>query len=281
MPEVRRLALPLLVLALAACEKPVPVYDDDIGVQAEPAEVGSLAGTFALKTINATLVHVPFETEDEVIGGGVNLRLVTREWDAEQQLYLQRSTLCGGYNFEVLGVTTSVPEPTYREVPESTEEWVKVDHELGTYEAGGHIQLWAIQLDDPFDDAFPADKAEAESPAFADRIFDIDDDGHPGLTLFVSGAVSGEVYAIQRKRVDLEGVIQGANYAVGLAQNTFESVTLGNNNPLLDASSQGSAEPHPDPKMSWFEEVRVDDTTTCEDVVGFEDSGVLNRRRPF
>lgn len=278
---MRAIALLVAAFVLAACEKPTPVYDDDIGVQAEPAEVGSLAGTFALKTINATLVHVPFETEDDVIGGGVNFRLVTREWDAEQELYRQRSTLCGGYNFEVLGVTTSVPEPTYRRVPESTEEWVKVDHDLGTYEAGGHLQLWAIDLEDPFEDPFPADRDEAESAAFEDRIFDMEDDGNPGLTLFVSGLVEGEVYAVQRKRVDLEGVIQGPDYAVGLAQNTFESVTLGNNNPLLDASDQGSAEVYPDPKESWFEEVRVDEDTTCDDVVGFEDSGVLHRARPF
>ena len=278
---MRKVALPFVVLALAACEKPRPVYDDDIGVQAEPAEVGSLEGTFALKTINATLVHVPFQTDDDVIGGGVNFRLVTREWDAEQELYRQRSTLCGGYNFEVMGVTTTVPEPTYRLVPESTEEWVKVDHELGTYEAGGHIQLWAIDLDDPFEDPFPQDRGEAESAAFRDRIFDMESDGNPGLTLFVSGLVSGEIYAVQRKRVDLRGVIQGPDYALGLAENAFESVTLGNNNPLLDASDQGSAEPYPDPKVSWFEEVRVDEDTTCEDVVGFEDSGILSRSRPF
>lgn len=263
------------------CERPQPIYDDDIGVQAEPAEVGSLAGTFALKTINATLVHVPFQTEEEVIGGGVNFRLVTREWDEEQQLYLQRSTLCGGYNFEVMGVTTTVPGPTYREVPESTEEWVKVEHDLGTYESGGHLQLWAIDLEDPFEDAFPADREEAESAAFRDRIFDLEEDGSPGLTLFVSGLVEGEIYAAQRKRVDLEGVIQGADYAVGLAKNTFESVTLGNNNDLLDASEQGSAEPYPDPKESWFQEVRIPADTSCDDVARMEDTGELSRPRPF
>lgn len=278
---MRTLVLPLVALTLAACERPQPVYDDDIGVQAEPAEVGSLEGTFALKTINATLVHVPFQTEDDVIGGGVNFRLVQREWDADEEVYRQRSLLCGGYNFEVLGVTTSVPEPTYRLVPESTEEWVKVDHDRGTYEAGGHVQLWAIDLDDPFSDPFPKDRAEAESPAFRNRIYDIEEDGNPGLTLFVSGLVSGEVYAVQRKGVDLRGVIKGPDYAVGLADNSFESVTLGNNNPLLDASDQGSAEPYPDPKVSWFEEVRVDDDTTCDDVVRFEETGVLSRLRPF
>lgn len=274
-------ALLLLALLLAAgCEKPAPVYDDDIGVQAEPAPVGSLEGTFVLKALNATQVNVPFDTQEEDIGGGINYRLVTREWDEEEELYRQRSTLCGGYNFEVLGVATHVLASTFQQVPESTEEWVRVDHDLGTYESGGHVQLWAIDLDDPHEDPFPADREEAEG-AFADRIFDMEPDGNPGLTLFVSGLVEGEVYAAQRKQVDLDGVIQGPDYALGLARNRFESVTLGNNNPVLNASDQGSAEPYPDPKESWFEEVRIEEGSDCDDVLAAEEEGVVSRLRPF
>jgi hypothetical protein len=271
---VRR-ALALGVVALALACAPEPVYDDDIGVQAEPAAPGSLAGTFALKTINATLVDVPIDgLSEDPLGGGVNFRLVTREWDEAEQLYRQRSRLCGGYNFEVLGVTTEVPEETYRKVPESTAELVVVDHERGTYESTGHIQTWALEMDDPFTDDFPTDKDDP-------RIFDIEPDDHPGLTLFVGGLVEGEVYAAQRKTVDLEGVIQGPDYAVGLADNGFESITLGNNNELLDASEDGGAGPHPDPKESWFEEVRIPEGSDCDFVASAEEDGVLSRIRPF
>jgi hypothetical protein len=268
------------LLLLAACEREPPVYDDDIGVQAIPAEVGSHAGTFALKALNSTLVEVPFDTQEDRTGGGVNYRLVTREWVEEEARYRQRSNLCGGFNFEVLGVATSVPAPTYRQVPASTEEWVEVDHERGTYESGGHVQLWAITLDDPHDGPFPADREAAEG-AFADRIFDMEPDGNPGVTLFVSGLVTGEVYAAQRKRVGLEGVILGPDRALGLAQNRFESVTLGNNNSFLDASDQGSAAPHPDPRESWFEEARIADGSDCDDVMRAEGEGVISRLRPF
>ncbi|MFZ9888160.1 MAG: hypothetical protein ACO3JL_11715 [Myxococcota bacterium] len=257
-----------------------PVYDDELGVQAIPAAEGSLAGTFALKTINATQVNVPLALDEEPLGGGVNFRLVTRAWDVETARYLQRSVLCGGYNFEVLGVVTTVPTSTYQLVAPS-DDGLRVDHERGTYEAGGHVQLWAIDLDDPLTAAFPSDREEASAAPFAERIFDMEDDGNPGLTLYVSGLVEGEVYAVQRKRVDLRGVLLGADHAVGLAQNRFESVTLGNNNSVLDAADQGSAEPHPDPKESWFEEVRVSEATTCDDVLRLEEQGVLGRNRPF
>lgn len=270
----RRLLALFAIAAAAACA-PEPVYDDDIGVQAEPAEPGSLAGTFALKTINATLVDVPIDgLSEDPLGGGANFRLVSREWDEEAQLYRQTSRLCGGYNFEVLGVTTEVPQETYRKVPESTEELVVVDHERGTYESTGHLQVWALDLDDPFNDAFPTEKDDP-------RIFDMEPDDNPGLTLFVGGLVEGEVYAAQRKGVDLDGVIQGPDYAVGLAINDFESITLGNNNELLDASEDGGAGPHPDPKESWFEEVRIPEDSDCDFVASAEDEGVLSRPRPF
>lgn len=275
-----RRVLPCLAL-LVSCTGTPPVFDDELGVQAVSAPAGSLAGTFALKTVNATQVNVPLALDEEPLGGGVNFRLVERRWLPEEGRYLQESVLCGGYNFEVLGVVTTVPTSTYQRVPASEEEWVQVDHERGTYAAGGHVQLWAIDLDDPNDGPFPRDRDEANTAPFAARIFDMDDDGNPGLTLYVSGLVEGEVYAVQRKRVDLAGVILGADHAVGLAQNRFESVTLGNNNSVLDAAEQGSAEPHPDPKESWFEEVRVSDDTTCDEVLLLEEQGVLGRNRPF
>lgn len=266
---------------LAGCAGSTPVFDDEIGVQAVSAPAGSLAGTFALKTVNATQVNVPLALDEEPLGGGVNFRLVERRWVPEEERYHQESILCGGYNFEVLGVVTTVPTSTYQRVPTSDREWLQVDHERGTYVAGGHVQLWAIDLDDPDGGPFPRDRDEANAAPFVDRIFDMDDDGNPGLTLYVSGLVEGEVYAVQRKRVDLVGVILGADHALGLAENRFESVTLGNNNSVLDAADQGSAEPHPDPKESWFEEVRIDDNSSCDDVLLLEEQGILGRNRPF
>ncbi len=272
--------LPLATALAAGCPAEAPLYDDDIGVQAIPAPAGSHAGTFALKTRNQTVVHVPVLGDYD--GGGDNFRLVTRTWDEASGVYLQESALCGGYNFEVAGVVGEAPRSTYRAVPASTAEQVVIDHDAGSYAATGHLQLWALRdLPDPFTTPLPTTKEEAAAAPWTDRIYDMDGDTNPAMTLFVSGAVEGEVYAFQRKTVDLEGIILGPDHAIGLAHNTNEALTVAASNALVDRQSEGSSEPHPDPKRSFFEEVRIEDGATCDDVMAAADDGTLPELPPF
>lgn len=269
-----------LALGSAGCPTDQPIYDDDIGVQAIPAPVGSHAGTFALKTRNQTLVHVPVLGDYD--GGGDNFRLVTRAWDEAAGRYRQESALCGGYNFEVAGVVTEAPQSTYRAVPPSITEQVVIDHAAGSYLATGHLQLWALRdLPDPYTTPLPTTKEEAALPPWDERIYDMDGDENPAMTLFVSGAVEGEVYAFQRKTVDLDGIILGPDHAIGLAANVNQALTVAADNPLVDRQSEGSSEPHPDPKRSFFEEVRIADGATCDDVITASEDGTLPDLPPF
>lgn len=269
----------VLVVAGAGCGGPPPVFDDVIGIEAIPVAAGAAAGTFALKVVNTTLVQVP--VLGDYAGGGTNYRLVRRTFDEDAGLYRQSSFLCGGFNVEVAGVVTSVPEATYRAVAENTAEIVEID-EAGTYAQRDHLQLWGLRdLPEPFATPLPVDKAEAATSPHAERIFDMDGDGDPGITSIVSGAVNGEVFVIQRKTVTTTGVVLGPDRMLGLSVNTNELVQLGNTNALLDRQSEGSAAAHPDPKRSWFEEVRVADDSTCDDVMRAEDDGLLSVQRPF
>lgn len=271
-------ALLTLCLGGSACG-PEALFDDDIGVEAIPIAAGAAAGTFALKVVNTTLVKTPFGDE---AGGGTNYRLVNRTFNENSNIYEQSSTLCGGFNVGVLGVTTDLPESTYRAVPPSTVERVTID-DTGLYEQTNHIQLWGLRdLPDPFLTPLPADKDEATQAPHADRIYDMDEDGHPGVTSIVTGAVTGEVYVVQRKTVRTSGVVLGPDHALGLAKNTNELVQLGNSNPIIfDRQSEGSSGPHPDPKRSWFEEVRVADDVDCDFVMGAEAEGLLSVLAPF
>ena len=267
-----------LVVAGQGCGPP-PVFNSDIGVEAEPIEAGEGAGTFALKTINATLVQVPVLGDFQ--GGGINYRLVKRTFNEDSNTYTQESRLCGGFNFEVAGVTTSLPESTYRAVAPSVTETVTISDD-GSYVGAGHIQLWGLRdLPDPYTTDLPSDKDDAQNEPHKSRIFDMDDDDNDGVTTFISGAVEGQVFIVQRKTVEIEGVVLGPDRALGLATNTNEVVQLGNTNVLLDRQSEGSAEAHPDPKLSWFEEVRVADDADCDLVMAAEDDGILSRVRPF
>ncbi len=265
--------------AVSGCAPVAPRYDDDIGIEAIPIAPGEAAGTFALKVVNTTLVRIP--VLGDAAGGGTNYRLVRRTWDADAGLYRQTSRLCGGYNVEVGGVTTTLPESTYRAVPESDAEVVSIDDD-GTYTQTDHLQLWGLRdLPDPFSTALPENKDEAQRSPHDDRIYDMDDDDNPGVTAQITGAVQGDVFIIQRKTVTTTGVILGPDRALGLAKNTNELVQLGNTNPLLDRQSEGSSEPHPDPRRSWFEEVRVDDDADCDLVMRAEDDGLLSVTAPF
>jgi hypothetical protein len=271
--------LSVFVGAFAAGCGPEPIFDDDIGIAAIPIDAGSAEGTFALKVVNTTLVQVP--VLGDFAGGGTNYRLVRRVFDEDENHYVQESTLCGGFNVEVAGVTTSVPESTYRAVAPNTAEIVEIDDD-GAYRQRDHIQLWGLRnLPEPFTTPLPANKEEAQEAPHRDRIFDMDNDDNDGITSIVSGAVAGEVYVIQRKTVTTRGIVLGPDRMLGLSVNTNELVQLGNTNPLLDRQSEGSAAAHPDPKRSWFEEVRVDDGFDCDDVMAAEDDGILSRNRPF
>jgi hypothetical protein len=280
MPLVVEARALVLVAALAGCSRPAPFFSDDIGVEAIPVERGAHAGTFALRTTNTTQINVP--GIDPLEGGGENFRLVQRTYDEQADVYEQRSELCGGVHYEVAGVVTGPPEATYQVVPPSENERVVITDD-GGYVSTGHLQLWALHnLPDDKETPLPAERADAFEAPWTERIFDMDDDQQPGFSLVVgSGLGDGKIFAIQRKTVALDGVVLGPDRALGLARNTNEVLTLGADNPLIDRDTEGSSEPHPDPKKSFFEEARLADNATCDQVLTAIDDGILSRLRPF
>ncbi len=263
------------LLLLSACK--APIYVKNLDVTAIPAKEGSLAGTFAIKAINQTQVTVPIFGDQD--GGGDNYRLAVRTWDPGSKTYLQRSQLCGGHNFAVLGVLSAADEPVYRKVPESTMEVVTVDHETGSYEALGHLQLWALRdLEDPYNSPLPTTRDAARGD-FAAHIYDMDEDGREGFTFTVKSF--GELNVFQRKTVNMYGVILGPDKAVGITTNTNETLTLSyTGSPLVDRQSEGSSRQHDNPKRSWFKEFRIAEGSTCDDILAMKD-GLLNDDPPF
>lgn len=268
------LCLPLL----AGCPPPAePFYDDEIGLEGTPVDPGALAGTFALKMQVTTQTELP--VIGLVTGGGDTYMLVTRTYDPATTAYKQSNQVCGGLIRSETSEST-LPAESWQSVTEQTPRTVTIRDADGFFEIDHHLELWGLaNLDDPYTTALPADHLEAQEAPHADHIVDMDDDGNPGMTITVDGLVSGDFYFVQRKISDLHGVLQGPDRAVGLHVSTFEQTILGASDaPVQQGYPQRQ---HPDPMQSWFEELRVDDDSTCDTVLTMVEDETLSRFRPF
>lgn len=116
-----------------------------------------------------------------------------------------------------------------------------------------------VTLDDPINDPLPTDPADPS-------IGDWDNDQNPGLTLFLDGLISGQLFVIQRDSAAFAGTQVSADRVEGLATWNTELVYLGSNpDYLVDLVSP--AQPDPDPSQHTFQLVRVPAGTDCAYVV--------------
>jgi len=122
-----------------------------------------------------------------------------------------------------------------------------------------NTQLLGVRLDDPENDALPSDATDP-------RVFDQDNDGHPGMTVRVEimGLISGEVYVVQRNRNRLVGTVVSAGFIQGTIEWETDQVILGASSPFLASGSQGS--PDPDPERNFFLAKRIDPALHCADI---------------
>lgn len=270
----------VFLLGATACGPVEPYYDDTIGLEGSATNPGELAGVFGHKVFAATLVQVPLLPDE--LGGGYQWLLVERTYDAENDTYAQTSQLCNGKNLEVHGTGADVPMSTYRSVPKSENETTQVDHQSGEFGSEGLLQLWGLRgMENPASDPLPTTLEEAQTEPFASQIYDMDGDGEIGYTTFVSGLTNGEAFGILRRENAYRGVVLGTDRIVGLVTTAYDSLILGANDDFVKSLMDGKAPPYPDPKESWFEEIRLPDGSDCDAVVDLEESGGFSRLRPF
>lgn len=264
---MRLAAVACVVVVASSCVE--PVYDATIGREGVATEPGSLEGTFAMESTAIDQANAPIF--GKVDAGSVSYALVVRRWRSDEpDVYDEDITVCDVVNFEVAGITTVNTPATIAAIPTSSAV-LTVDHATGNFVRGTYREFWAVQgLND--DEAFPDD-------VNADVFYDADDDGHPGTTVTASGLVSGDVYVAQRKTVDHHGVVQGTDNSLGLARVSKEGIVLDATSDLLKTESPRT--PHPDPKQSWWFDLRIDDGASCDEVLLAREDERLPRIRPF
>ena len=268
-----------LGLLSLSCETPEPIYDDVLDLTAVPVEEGDMAGTFAIKIVTTSVMDLPLVGVQESISHFY--ALVQRTWHPEENLYRQTARACAGYNNEVAGLTTGVPHETYAKVPLSELEFVEVDHATGSFEHRNQVLLWGLHdLPDPLTTPLPKTVEEAEQSPHKEHIFDMDGDEKPGVPFFVSGLIEAELQSIQRKISHLSGLTLGKDRVVGLLDAAKDTTVLASSTHVIETGDTPTPL-HPDPKESWFEEIRVDDDADCETVLQARDDGTLTKVRPF
>ena len=269
-------AAPWILVGVLACSGEPEIFSDEIPIAGVSTEPGSLAGTFALKLVVSIIIDLPLFGDEP--GGGDSWFRVVRTWDDSR--YTEVHEVCGGVTYEVLGTETTVPIESWRKLPPATSRDVSVDHDVGRYGLDGHLELWGLaHLPDPYATALPQDEDDAGMPPHTGLIVDTDEDGNLGVTAHVVGFASGDVFFVQRRVIDLDGVVTGADRIVGLNRTRNEQRTIGSTNSFLNKSTD--ERPNPDPQESWFEQTRVPDGTDCVAITGMVEAGTLGRRRPF
>lgn len=95
--------------------------------------------------------------------------------------------------------------------------------------------------------------------------YDQDRDGHPGMTLFVAGVMTGEMYMAQRSFFSLAIEVVDHDHIHGPVTNDAEQPILGASNEFFVYDMTVSR--HPQADRSYFRAVRLADTASCDDVI--------------
>jgi len=127
-----------------------------------------------------------------------------------------------------------------------------------------HVMVLGARLEDPGDDELPT---EPDDP----RVTDPDGDGNPGVSVDVSGMVSGQVYLVQRLVRGLRGTADATGRVTGTVVGTGDQAVIGASNGILRTFTP-RFEHNPDPKRNTFVWVPVPPDATCQGIVAARDS---------
>jgi hypothetical protein len=138
----------------------------------------------------------------------------------------------------------------------------------GTYEVTGGVghfkspdfpEVLGAKLSDDMNDALPTDPTD-------NRVFDQDNDGHPGLTVKLTGLIDGEAYVVQRLISSYDGAAVTKDHLQGKLGFSSEQVIL-DSQPAAIKNAQPTGSPDPVACDSHFDASRLPASADCQYVV--------------
>lgn len=231
----------------------VPVQVEDTTPTAEPSV---FVGRWALRYWVNSLTEVP------VLGGISATQVLSHQvvniTETDAGLNLEVETC----DIEMIGedgamTETILPDAFVNSLPVINRSAVLTDDGEGFY-AETIYEVRGAQLDDPANDPLPTD---ANDP----KVVDQDQDGHPGMTISVTGFVDGDIYLVQRGWNALQTTSFDGERAFGVPDWGDEQTYLGASSFILEQISPSSW-PDPDESKHGFELVYAPEIT-CNQVL--------------
>ena len=258
---------PVLFFLLAGLIYGLLINGQAIG-ETGPSEVAlDLSGVWAMVQITSEIAKIP------IVGNRTRttttyLRLIIEQTGDALSIL---ETNCGtNIDDGTVMVSTTIPDAFLRslgvtERAAHLESVSEADPSTGNPSPERRIvfpwstQVLGARLEDPENDALPTDAADP-------RVFDQDNDGHPGMTVRVEimGLIGGEVYVVQRNSNRLIGTVVSPGFIQGTIEWETEQVILAASSPFLASGGQGS--PDPDPERNFFLARRIDPMLDCADI---------------
>ena len=215
-----------------------------------------LSGTWAQKVVNTSVSRIP------VVGRVTSVSTAYLLVDIDQngdQLELESQACDLQLDSSQEAVRTIVPPRFVRAMSEQTRtaRLLRDGNEV-EFVAPRKTTTLGVRLRNPSHERLPTEPDDA-------RVIDQDQDGHPGVTLYLRGLVNAELYVVQRGWDALRGEVGGDSRIDGLVTWNTEQEVLGSTN--IFARSPPDSSPHPDRDRSYFRTTRVDGSTTCSDLL--------------
>ncbi len=240
---IHPLALSLFVLTLVAQPR----------AQSAQEDFPLKTGTYLLLQETVTVSEIPVLADVVATTRSVSLQQLTqsgsRLWGKGPLCSLEIRSSSGL-------VSTELPAAFRRSLPAvTTDAQLRRQGQRWAFEQLPQVSVVGARLANPATDPLPRNPGDA-------TVFDQDGDGKPGVTVRVSGLVSGEIYVAQRAVSSLRGIAdaQGARGRITFRQ---EQAILGATRSVLTDPPRS----HPEPSRSRFRLLPVAAGTTCEQAV--------------
>ncbi len=247
--------------------------DTDAGPATGPG--ASLVGTWG-QFIGAAIMQTGIPLVGSQVVDSRNWYLVTLKTDGEGNLTAHEK-LCGIKQRLETWLNKSTVSQNFINHMEVLERQVSVDSdEPGTPWVSDTVyEVRGAKLENEATDPLPANNSSKPNDAIScdtaplGSRCDQDEDGHPGVTNILSGALNCKVYVTQRWWAKFEGEVIDEDTIAGPVTDSYsEQTVLSASQGLCTTSTPGSVGVvEACPEHFYFKMVRLADNATCEDVM--------------